>query len=63
MSHVYSFALFAVFILLTQKWYKNPSVKNSVLVGLLSGLISLIRPTNIIIVLIFVFYFISAGMI
>lgn len=56
MSHTYSFALFSLFILMVTKWYKNPSLKNSVFIGLLSGLISLIRPTNIIIIILFVFY-------
>ncbi len=56
MSHTYSFALFSLFILLVFKWYKKPSLINSIYIGLLSGLISLIRPTNIIIIILFVFY-------
>ncbi len=56
LSHVYSFSLIAIFIYLTLKWHKNPSVKNSILIGLLFGLISLVRPSNIIVILIFIFW-------
>lgn len=60
LSHTYNFALIAIFIVLTKKWYGNTSVKNSIFIGLLSGLISLIRPSNIIIVLLFIFYYVSS---
>ncbi len=56
MSHSYNFAMFAVFIYLTIKWYSLPTNKNTILLGLLSGLIVLTRPTNIIILLFFVFW-------
>lgn len=46
MSHVYNFTLFVIFITLTDKWLQKPNVKLSIALGLLSGLISLIRPTN-----------------
>lgn len=56
MSHAYNFALFAFFILLTIKWYDRPGNQNSLLLGLLSGLIVLVRPTNIVILVFFVLY-------
>lgn len=56
MSHVYSFCLFAIFIYYTIKWYEFQTIKNTLLVGFLIGLISLIRPTNIIIMLFFALY-------
>lgn len=56
MSHSYNFAMFAVFIYLTLRWYRFPTNKNSVLLGLLSGLIVLTRPTNIVILLFFIFW-------
>jgi hypothetical protein len=56
MSHAYNFALFALFVLMTIKWYEKPVLKNSIFIGLLAGLISLVRPTNIIILLFFVLY-------
>jgi hypothetical protein len=60
MTHTYSFSLFALFIYYTIKWYKDYSIKHTIIIGLLLGLISLIRPTNIIIVFFFLFYGISS---
>lgn len=51
MSHVYSFALISMFLYFSLEWLKNPSIRLSIIIGLLLGLITLIRPTNIIIVL------------
>jgi hypothetical protein len=56
MSHIYSFSLFAAFIYLTICWYESPEFKYTLSLGLLAGLIVLIRPTNILILLFFVFY-------
>ncbi len=56
MSHVFSFALFTVFVWNTIKWYNVHTVKTSIVLGLLAGLISLIRPSNAIIIIFFVFY-------
>jgi len=60
MSHVYSFFLFSVFIYYTIKWFEFQTIKNTLIIGFLIGLISLVRPTNIIIVLFFVFYGIAS---
>jgi len=60
MSHVYNFALFAMFIYYTRNWHNNPSLKNASLIGLLFGLISLIRPSNAAIAIVFVLYNISS---
>lgn len=59
MSHAYSFALFSVFIYLTIVWHRKPNFRNSILVGLITGLIVLVRPANIIITLVFILYKIS----
>lgn len=69
MSHVYSFALISAFVWYTIKWHgawglghgawgmeRGAMVWSAVRLGLLIGLISLIRPTNIIIVLFFLLY-------
>jgi len=56
MSHVYSFFLASVFILLTIKWYQNSTGWYSVLLGLVAGLLTLIRPTNVLMVLFFILY-------
>lgn len=59
MSHVYNFCLFAIFFWYTIKWYENATIKNTLIIGLLLGIISLIRPTNILIFVFFAFYGIS----
>jgi hypothetical protein len=56
MSHHYSFALITMFIWFTIKWHEKTSYKYSVILGLLIGLITLIRPTNVILSLFFVLY-------
>lgn len=59
MSHAYSFSLFAVFLWLTICFYRNPEYSTAIWMGLVFGLITLIRPSNGILVLVFVFYNIS----
>ena len=56
MSHAYGFALFSVFIYLTIKWHSKPNYQVSIFIGLVSGLIVLVRPSNIFIVLFFILY-------
>ena len=56
MSHVYSFALFAAILLLTDNYYKKPESPKAMLLGLLLGWIVLIRPTNCIMALIVLLY-------
>ncbi|MDP1746790.1 MAG: hypothetical protein Q8L90_14540 [Bacteroidota bacterium] len=60
MSHVYSFCLFAAFIYYTIKWHQFQTLKNTLIIGFLIGLISLIRPSNIIIMLFFALYNITS---
>jgi hypothetical protein len=59
MSHVYNFCLFSVFIYCTIKWHAVPSIKNTLIIGLLLGIISLIRPSNALIFIFFALYNIS----
>lgn len=56
MTHAYSFSLIAVFLYYTNKWYQNPKIKYTLLIGLTSGLFCLVRPFNILVTLFFVFY-------
>jgi len=56
MSHAYNFSLIAVFIYLTIRWHNNPTRQNSIGIGLIYGLITLIRPTNGLIVIFFLLY-------
>ncbi|MDX1630113.1 MAG: hypothetical protein R3345_15495, partial [Fulvivirga sp.] len=48
MPHLYLFALYALFLYGTIKWHKKPSVKYSLLIGFVFGLMILIRPVEII---------------
>lgn len=64
MSHAFSFFLFALFALLTELWHGRVSVVGntapswgcSVGIGLTLGLISLVRPTNALVVIYFLLY-------
>lgn len=56
MSHLYNFTLINIFIWLTIQWYKNPQLLKLILLGVLAGFISLVRPSNIIILTFFFFY-------
>jgi len=53
MTHAFSFTLFAIFLWRTIKFYDHPTIRNILISGFLAGFITLIRPTNIIILLIF----------
>ncbi len=46
---------------LTMKWHEEPKTQTSVLLGVVSGLIVLVRHTNIIFICIFVLYGVGAG--
>jgi hypothetical protein len=51
MTHVYNFSLITIFLYLTINWIHKSSFKNSLFLGLLAGLIILIRPVNGIVLL------------
>lgn len=51
MSHTYNFSLFAVFMFLSLKWHDEKKYSTSIYIGLVGGLIVLIRPVNILIFL------------
>ena len=59
-SHVYSFFLFAALLYVTTRWYELPSLRLSVLLGLLSGLIVLVRHPNIVLLAVFPLYGVSS---
>ena len=56
MSHAFSFCLFALFALLTERWHERPTVGRSIGMGLTLGLISLVRPSNTLVVVYFLLY-------
>lgn len=53
MTHAANFAMITVFVWLTIKFYEKPSLGRILLPGMLAGLIALVRPNNIILLLIF----------
>jgi hypothetical protein len=56
MTHAYNFTLFAAFLWYTIQWHLKPELKNSLFIGLIFGMIVLIRPVNGLVVLFFAFY-------
>ncbi|MBK9292308.1 MAG: hypothetical protein IPM52_11875 [Bacteroidetes bacterium] len=56
MSHAYNFSLFSLFILLGIRWHRRPEPVAALWLGIVSGLIVLIRPTNGIIALFFILW-------
>lgn len=60
MTHVYNFALIALFIYINDKWLSKPSTRNSIFLGLCLGLISLIRPTNVLVALFILLWEVSS---
>lgn len=61
MSHVYSFFLIALFLVLTQRWHNRGfRSTESLLMGAVLGLITLVRPNNFVVFLIPLLYGISS---
>ncbi len=60
-SHPYSFFLFAAFMWSTAQWYDGPSTRRSIVLGLLAGLIVLVRHPNIFFTVVFALYGVGAG--
>lgn len=56
MPHAYNFSLFVLFIYFTIAWHDHGKMKDAIKLGLLFGLITLVRPGNALICLIFFFY-------
>ncbi len=56
MSHPYSFFIITLLIYYTELWHERISFKRSVIIGLLVGMVALLRASNLIVVLLFVFY-------
>lgn len=61
MAHVYDFALVSVFLYLAIIWYQKVNIRRSILLGLVIGLLTLIRPVNVLFVIFFLFYGLQNG--
>ncbi len=55
-SHAYSFFLVTSFIYLVMRWHDLPTFRNSILLGVTLGLITLVRPVNALIVIFAILY-------
>jgi len=49
MTHNYLFTLYSLLIYISIRWKESPSYRNSSMIGLLIGLIALVRPTDIVV--------------
>lgn len=56
MSHAFNFFAIAALLYLTERWHDAPSAAKSAAMGLLIGLITLIRPTNLAVILVPLLY-------
>lgn len=51
MSHAYTFSIFSIFIYYAIQFFKKPNLKHTIYLGILFGLIVLIRPINVLFIL------------
>ena len=56
MTHSYNFTMITIFLYLVIKWYEKPDYLKTSLIGLLFGLIVLVRPTNIFVIFLLLFW-------
>lgn len=56
LTHGYLFSLFSVFLYLTYKWHEKQKYLYTFFIGFIIGLISLIRPTDVFIMVFFIFW-------
>jgi len=61
MSHVYSFALVSAILLLTDTYYERPRMSYLVLLAFLLGWLTLVRPTNIALIIFIVLYRVASA--
>lgn len=56
MPHAYNFALITLFLYLVIRWYEKPNFSHTLLLGLVYGFTVLVRPSNILIGLLFLLW-------
>ncbi len=61
MSHAYSFSLVGCLVYLVIKWYSVPSVRRAILIGLVAGLILLVRPVNLVLLPLIILWGVGSG--
>jgi hypothetical protein len=52
MPHSYLFTFYIILLLQTIKWHKTPNYRSAIAIGLMVGLITLIRPNELVVILI-----------
>ncbi len=52
MPHSYLFTFYAILLLQTIKWHKSPNYRSAIAIGIMVGLITLIRPNELVVILI-----------
>lgn len=56
MSHIYSFFVITGFLFLIDRWIDRPNLRDAILTGMAAGLITLIRPTNALVGILFILW-------
>ncbi len=56
MPHSYSFALISMFLFVVDRWYMQPTLVRSAVLGFLFGMVVLIRPSNGLVVFLLLFW-------
>lgn len=56
MSHIYNFCFASVLLYITQTWHTKPTLYKAILLGIMGGMLTLIRPINILMALVFLLY-------
>lgn len=56
MTHAYSFFLFALWLRLTAAWHARPQTGTALALGATLGLLTLVRPSNVVVALVFLLY-------
>ena len=59
MTHAYNFSIIAVFLYFTTTWYEKTNFRNTLIIGFLIGLITLVRPVNLLVILFFILWNVS----
>jgi hypothetical protein len=61
MSHIYMFSLISIQLLLAVCWFDKPDTRTTIAIGLITGLISLARPTSVVVLIVLFFFRVRNG--
>ena len=60
MSHLYNFSFIVFFIYNMVIWLEKPTISKTILLGFITGMIVLIRPTNVLVIVLFLLWGVSS---